>query len=157
MFPPGFLGTRADLLLDLVIVSLAGVVPAVLYSWRSARTGSYVRHRNLQLALIAVLTLVLGIFEMNLRAKGGIDSLTRESRFAGTWILDAALFVHLAFAFSSAALWVGLTGLSLWKFQRPPRPGAFSSAHRFWGRLAMLDLLLTGASAIVLYVIGFVF
>ncbi len=39
MFRQGFLGTRADLLMDIVVVALIAVVPIVLYNWRLARGG----------------------------------------------------------------------------------------------------------------------
>ena len=156
-FPAGFLGTRADLLFDLIIVSILFITPTILFSWSQARKGRYLRHKRLQILLTLILTVVLILFEMNLKAKGGIFVLTRESRFSETWVLPTALFVHLFFAISTAVIWVSLLISSLLIFPHPPTPNAFSSSHRFWGRIAILDLILTAVTAVILYAVGFVY
>ena len=71
MFPQGFLGTRADLLMDIVIVALLAVVPIVLYNWSLARRGDYARHKLLQVGLAVLLAAVVGLFEFNLRMQDG--------------------------------------------------------------------------------------
>jgi hypothetical protein len=67
MFPQGFLGTRADFLMDVVILALIAVVPIVLYNWRLAREGRYDRHKLFQVGLALLLGLVVGLFEYNFR------------------------------------------------------------------------------------------
>jgi hypothetical protein len=90
MFPQGFLGTRADLLMDIVIVALVAVVPIVLYNWQLARRGQYARHKTLQISLALLLAAVVGLFEVNLRLQGGICCDQREClcRNADARLLD---------------------------------------------------------------------
>lgn len=157
MFPPGFLGTRADLLLDIVICSLVVVVPILFYAVMAARKKNYKLHRNIQVGLTLVLVVVVGIFEWNLNQSGGIWEMTKESSFAGTWILNSSVYVHLAFAFSTTFVWLSLIASSLFKFSNPPSPSKFSRLHKIWGRLALFVMVMTGLTAVVLYVVGFAY
>ena len=36
MFPNGFLGTRADMLMDIVMLSFIVILPILIWSWRLA-------------------------------------------------------------------------------------------------------------------------
>lgn len=156
MLGPGFLGTRGDLVLDAVICSLALVLPLMLFSYLQVRKGNYVVHRNVQTGLGLVLFVVILVFEGNLKYSGGIFKLTQGSGFAGTPVLDASIYTHMVFSISTAVLWVLLIPLSLIRF-RPPQPGSFSRVHVILGRIGMIDMLLTGITAIVLYLVGFVY
>lgn len=78
MFPRGFLGTRGDLLMDIVMVALVAVVPIVFYNWKLARSRQYARHKALQISLAILLGAVVGLFEYNLRLQGGIFSHGRQ-------------------------------------------------------------------------------
>jgi hypothetical protein len=155
MFPRGFLGTRADLLMDIVILALVLVVPIVAYNWRLARRGQYARHKQMQIGLALLLGVVVGLFEYNLRLQGGIFAATAASRYAGTGTLNFWIYLHTFFAITSLLVWAGLIAVSLRRFPNPPVPGAFSAKHRFWGRVGMVWMLASGATAIPLYVYGF--
>ncbi len=155
MFPPGFLGTRADLLMDIVILALVAVVPIVVYNWRLARTGQYAKHKALQISLAVLLGAVVGLFEYNLRLQGGIFEATAASRYAGTGTLNFWIYFHTFFAITTIFVWIGLIAVSLRRFPNPPAPGAFSSTHRLWGRIGMTWMLVTGVTAIPVYVYGF--
>ncbi len=155
MFPRGFLGTRADLLMDVVMVALVAVVPIVLYNWHLARAGRYPRHEALQVALAALLAVVVGLFEYNLRLQGGIFAATAASRYAGTTTLNRWIYVHTFFAITTLLVWVALITLSLRRFPSPPAPNGFSAAHRRWGRIGMVWMLLAGLTSIPVYVYGY--
>ncbi len=157
MFPPGFLGTRADLLMDIVILALVVVVPIVLYNWQLARRGWYARHKALQISLAVLLGAVVGFFEFNLRQQGGIFVATAASRYAGTGTLNFWIYLHTFFAITTIVIWIGLIVVSLRRFPSPPLPGAFSARHRFWGRIGMVWMLVTGVTSIPVYVYGFAF
>jgi uncharacterized membrane protein YozB (DUF420 family) len=45
---------------------------------------------------------------------------------------------------------------SLKRFGNPPTPGDFSEKHRFFGRLAMVLMTLTGVTGVELYWVLFV-
>jgi hypothetical protein len=49
-----------------------------------------------------------------------------------------------------------LVGASLIKFPSPPEPKYFTT-HRYFGRLAMILMLGSGATAIPMYIYGFIF
>ena len=155
MFPQGFLGTRADLLMDIVIVALLAVVPIVLYNWSLARRGDYARHKLLQVGLAVLLAAVVGLFEFNLRMQGGIFAATSASSYAGTATLDFWIYFHTFFAITTLFIWAGLIVPSLRKFPSPPIPGAFSATHKRWGRIGMIWMLVTGVTSLPVYVYGF--
>jgi putative membrane protein len=155
MFPQGFLGTRADLLMDLVIVALIAVVPIVLYNWHLARSGRFARHKTLQISLALLLAVVVGVFEVNLRLQGGIFAATGGSSYAGTATLDFWIYLHTFFAITTLFVWTGLIVMSLRRFPGPPTPGPFSATHRFWGRLGMVWMLVTGVTSLPVYILGF--
>lgn len=157
MLPQGFLGTRADILMDLVIVSLAAILPILWFSWTRARRGVWGVHKRTQLILGGTLAVVVSLFEADLRMAGGIFELTKTSAFHGTLLLNASIWIHMALSISTALIWLVLTIASLRKFEKPPRPGAFSKTHKLWGRIAMIDMALTGITGIELYVVGFAF
>lgn len=64
MFPPGFLGTRADVLIDIVTLSFVIILPMLVWSWRLARVEKNYRvHRNVQLSLAVTLAIVVSLFK----------------------------------------------------------------------------------------------
>jgi uncharacterized membrane protein YozB (DUF420 family) len=155
MFPQGFLGTRGDLLMDIVILALVAVVPIVFYNWHLARTGRYPLHKTMQIGLAVLLGAVVGLFEFNLRLQGGIFEATAASSYAGTGTLNFWIYFHTFFAITTIFIWIGLIVVSLRRFPNPPAPGAFSGRHRFWGRIGMIWMLVTGVTSIPVYIYGF--
>ena len=155
MFPQGFLGTRADLLMDVVIVALVAVVPIVGYNWRLARGGNFQRHKTLQIALAVLLGAVVGLFEYNLRLQGGIFVATAASSYAGTTTLNFWIYLHTFFAITTILVWVVLIIASLRRFPKPPAPNAFSRTHRHWGRIGMIWMLVTRLTSIPVYIYGY--
>lgn len=155
MFPQGFLGTRADLLMDIVILALVAVVPIVIYNWSLARNARYALHKRMQISLAALLGAVVGLFEYNLRLQGGIFKATAASSYTGTTTLNFWIYFHTFFAITTIFIWIGLIIVSLRRFPTPPVPGVFSGTHKFWGRIGMIWMLVTGVTAIPVYVYGF--
>jgi hypothetical protein len=157
MFPPGFLGTRADVLIDIVMLSFAIILPLLMFSWHQARNRkNYQLHRNTQVILGVSLAIVVAIFEYDLSVSGGIFALTKGSIYEGTAILNGTIYVHTAFSVLTSFIWVGLIIASLVKFPSPPQPGPFSKSHRFWGRTGMVTMIMSGITAPPLYYFGFV-
>ena len=155
--PSGFLGTDADLLMDLVVVSFVVLVPALLWSWGRARAEAYAVHKKTQLTLAGVLAVAVTLFEIDIRMQGGLAEMTKGSAFAGTPLLVGSLWFHVALATATTLLWIWLLWASLRRFPKPPAPAEFSATHRFWGRVGMVAMLLTGVTGIELYVLGFVY
>jgi putative membrane protein len=155
MLPTGFLGTRGDILMDIVIVSLVAVVPIVLYSWSLARRKEWATHKAFQLATGIGLGVVVLIFELDLRLMGGIFEATKLSAYAGTFTLNAWIWIHIILALSTTVTWAVLLIASVRKFPKPPMPNAFSARHRLWGRVAMVLMLGTGVTSLPVYIYGF--
>ncbi len=153
--PSGFLGTRGDILMDLVIVAFLLIMPVLLMSWRCARCGDYTRHRALQIGLASVLAVAVVLFEIDLKLSGGIFILTAPSAYSGTTLLNSLIYGHMLVAIGSVLVWAPLLLFSAKHFGNPPQPGVFSERHRFWGRVGMLLMMLSGLSALPLYYLGF--
>lgn len=156
MWREGLLGSRADLVMDLVLLSLLFILPLMLYSYRCVRRGEYALHRQWQLTLGIVLGLAVVLFELDMRFAGGVYELARGGRYYDTLILDVTLYVHLFFSVTTAFIWLVLILLSLKRFAKPPQPNSFSQTHRLWGRLGMLDMIMTAVTGYILYWIAFV-
>lgn len=157
MFPPGFLGTRADVLIDIVTLSFVVILPLLIWSWRLARVRkNYLLHRNLQLSLAIILAIVVGAFEYDLAQSGGIFEMVRGSAWEGTALLQWIIYVHTIFAVLASLSWVLLIAVSLIKFASPPAPNSFSGTHRFWGRIGMVAMIGAAVTAPPLYYFGFV-
>jgi len=156
MFGSSFLGARGDALIDIGILSIVAVVPILVWSWRLARQGQWTLHKRVQLSTALVLGIVVLLFEIDLNQMGGIFAVTAGSAYEGTATLNFWIWTHTAFAISSTIVWVLLVAASLIKFPSPPQPKYFTT-HRHFGRLAMVLMLGSGATAIPMYVYGFVF
>lgn len=155
MFPPGFLGTRADVLTDLITVGY-GIIPLVLYlSSRLARRGRHRLHRTIQCSCLALLTVILILFETNIRLSGGSQALFMTSSFSETPLLRTTFLVHLAIAVGTYLTWVALTWVS-WRRFRGTLPGTFSAAHGRIGRLVIAGNIGTAVTGVWLYLVGFV-
>ena len=153
--PQGFLGTNADLLMDIVLVSFALILPALVFSWRIARKKNYSGHKKTQLVLGGGLAFVVVLFEADLSLSGGIFELTKASSYAGTAVLKAWIYGHTVVAILTSISWLVLTIWSLRRFDKPPRPSDFSKTHRRLGISGMLLMMATGLSAFPLYYYGF--
>lgn len=155
MFPPGFLGTRADLLTDVITVGY-GLIPLVLYlSARMARAGAHRRHRAVQTGCLLALTVILILFETNIRLKGGSQALFVTSSFAETPLLRFTLLGHLAIAVATYLGWVALTVVS-WRRFGHALPGSFTQRHRSLGQCVIVGNVATAVSGVWLYIVGFV-
>ena len=154
MFLGGLFPTTTYLI-DIVNVSFIIIAPLLFYSWRKARSGDYRLHRNLQTGLTLALLVVVYLFEQDLKALGGIFKAVEQSRFAGTAALNGLIYFHTICAVSSSLIWLLLVAISLLAF-RPPQPNAFSKWHIIFGRIGMIDMLLSAVTGVMLYFVGFV-
>ncbi len=146
---------NTDILIDIVNASFVIIVPTLIYSWMKVRNGEYALHKKVQLTLFAVLFVAVILFEVDLRMRGGIFEMVKDSQFAGTLWLNSLIWFHMFVSITTSFIWIGLIAGSLWKFASPPVPNDFSSRHRFWGKIGMIDMILTGVTGVMLYVLGF--
>lgn len=146
---------NTDILIDIVNASFIIIVPTLLFSWAKVRNGEYSTHKKVQLLLFAVLFVAVILFEMDLRQRGGIFEMVKDSRFAGTSFLNGLIWFHMFVSITTSLIWIGLVAFSLWKFPSPPAPNKFSGVHKFFGKIGMIDMILTGVTGVMLYVLGF--
>lgn len=153
----GFLGTRAPLVLDIVCLSMIGVVIVLCWSIYQVKVRKrYGIHKWTQIALGAILLIVVILFEIDIRLHGW------ESRAAGKIdghpapVVFWALYVHLVFAISSVILWPVTIGLAAWKFGEPLHPGPHSRIHIPLAWTAAADMVLTAITGWVFYWLAFV-
>jgi putative membrane protein len=157
----GFLGTRASLGMDVVLVGLFALLPVLGWSIAAVRRGRYDVHRRLQLFIVAALAAAIVIFEIDVRLVSDWRERARAAWLPGgnawwpTGVLTA-LGIHLLFAVSTFVLLAWVTTEAVLRFPRPPAPGAHGPRHRWMARLAALDLVCTAVTGSVFYWLAFV-
>ena len=159
----GFLGYNASFMLDVVVCALVAVVPVLAYGIRLAKQGRYLAHRNLQLALAAVLLVTVAAFEIDLQLihRGWVNVVNKPgeaARLTGEQLafVRQVLWVHLVFAISTPLLWAVTIGLALRRFPSPPVPGPHSHLHKKLGWLSTLDLTATSVTGLIFYYFAFI-
>lgn len=156
----GFLGTRASLMFDFVVIAMIALLPLLGLSIYLVRVRSlYQWHKRMQLALALILLTAVGLFELEIQLTSGTESHWRaraaESPYAGDWV-GWTLMIHLVFAISTPMLWAIVIGRALRNFPVPPHPNPHSAAHKFWAWLATVDLALTSVTGWIFYYVAFV-
>lgn len=159
----GFLGTRASLGMDVVLVGLIALLPVLAWSVAIVRRGAYATHKRLQLFIVVALLAAIIVFEIDvrlisdwkLRAAGGVAWGGQPNPWWPAGVL-IALGIHLVFAVSTLVLWVWVVWEALARFPSPPVPGSHGARHKVMARLAAADLLLTAITGSVFYWLAFV-
>ena len=150
----GFLGTRASLGMDVVLVGLLATLPVLAWSVALVRRGRYAAHRALQLAIVVALGAAIVVFEIDIRLVSDWRERARESPWWPGGVL-AALAVHLVFAVSTFGLWAWVVWEALTRFPKPPAPGGHGPRHRRLARLAASDLVCTAVTGLAFYWLAF--
>jgi len=156
-FPDSFLGARCDALMDIVVLSFIFIIPTILYSYKLVKEkNNYKLHKNIQLYLGITLLIVVVIFEIDMKQQGGIFEMVKGSAYEGTSFLNGSIYFHTILSILTSLIWVILIPLSMFKFSKDPKPNDFSGKHRFWGRIGLVAMILTGLTGVQLYIFGFV-
>lgn len=152
----GFLGTRASLMMDLVVVAMAFVLVVLVWSVRLPRQRRYVLHKRVQLALAALLLVAVAAFEVDVRIHGWRERSAGQLGGSPSSAAWAALVIHLFFAVTTVVLWPVVIWRAMRRFPTPPEPGDHSPNHRRWARLAAWDMAATTFTGWGFYYIAFV-
>jgi hypothetical protein len=152
----GFLGSRASIMVDIVALALLVILPVLSWSiWQVRTRKRYGLHKRVQVSLAIVLALAVALFEIDMRfVSGWRDRAEASPYFPGR--VDAALAVHLVFAITTTLVWAVVVIRALRNFSTPPRPGAHSPSHRFWGWVAAIDMFFTAITGWIFYYLAFV-
>ena len=158
----GFLGFRTSFMLDFVVVSLALIVPVLVYSLIAVKIRQrYGLHRRMQLILGVVLLVAVSLFEVDLQwIQGGWLNVVgkREVKLTAEQLtfVRQVLRIHLCFAVSTPLLWATTIGLALRHMPSPPQPCPHSRLHKTLGWLSTIDIVLTSVTGLVFYYFAFV-
>lgn len=153
---PGFLGSRASLMLDVVFLAMFLVLPLLGWSvWLVRYRRNYALHKRVQLLLGSVLLLAVAAFEVDMRLYTDWRKLAEASPHYPQ-PLAGVLYVHLVFSISTALIWVYVIVQALRKIPDPPGPSAYSRQHVFWARLAALGMAATAVTGWAFYYLAFV-
>ena len=147
----GFLGTRADALIDITLVFFVAAPFLMSHALRLAARRRHRAHRNFQAGLLAAGLVAVLLLEGSIRF-GGAMAAYSESAYYQTPLLVGLFYVHLGVAIPTFIGWSVLAGVSWPRFSRV-LPGRFSRKHRFWGKLTFVGLLLSCITGVVLYVL----
>jgi putative membrane protein len=151
----GFLGSRASLGMDVVLVGLLALLPVLGWSIQLVRSGHYAAHRRLQLFIVSALLAAIVIFEIDVRLVSDWRLRAAASPWWPAGVLTA-LGIHLVFAISTFVLLAWVVWEAVRRFPSPPHPGTHGPRHRRMARLAAADLVLTAVTGSVFYWLAFV-
>lgn len=155
MLPRGFLGTRADLLMDVVFVSTLATPFILLWAIRLAKQQQLEQHRLVQTLLLVVLLIAVTLFEVDVRLSGGSGSLMKGSSYAGTGLLRGITLAHVLANVVTFFTWLVLVVKSRRRF-KTELPGGFTPSHRRLGRFVFGGTVFGALSAVVMYGLGFI-
>ena len=151
--PDGLFGTRADLLMDAGITLLTSMPLLMLWAFRLARRRRHTAHRNVQSATLAIVLVVLVIFEIDLRMRGGSAFIDQFPERAA--IVRAVLKGHIVVATATFFAWFGL-GLISWTRFSKSLPGTFSRLHKSLGKATFVGACLVSVSGAAIYALLYV-
>jgi putative membrane protein len=153
----GFLGTRASLMLDLLVLAMAAVVLVLGWSIYEVKyRRRYTLHKWIQVTLGVVLLLAVIAFEVDVRLHGWQDRAAGELGGHASQLVMTSLAVHLVFAVAATILWPVVIIRALLNFPSPPVPGPHSRFHVRWARIAAIDMFITAITGWTFYYLAFV-
>ena len=153
----GFLGTRATLMLDLLVLAMFAVMLVLAWSVYQVRyRHRYHLHKWVQITLEAILLVTVALFEVDIRLHGWQSRATGSFEVEPASAVWYALYIHLVFAVTTVVLWPVVIFLALKNFPSPPRPGPHSRVHVPLARLAAADMVMTAITGWVFYWVAFV-
>ena len=157
----GFLGTRASLMMDIVVTAMGLVmlllgISIYLVKYRAA----YQLHKQMQLTLAILLLVTVAAFEIDVQYLSVWEPRAEPSPYfsaenAWTCTAGISLIVHLCFSVPTFLLWVYVVTQALRNFAKPPQPNAHSRSHALWGKIGSLGMLMTTVTGWVFYWLAF--
>ena len=147
----GFLGTRADVFMDLAIAFFVAAPFLMTYAIRLAARGRYRAHRNLQAGLVVAGTVAVLLLEGSIQY-GTAMAAYAQSAYYGTPLIRGLFSVHLWVAIPWFLGWCVLTGVS-WRRYARVLPGSFSATHRLCGLVTYAGFWFTCITGVAMYVL----
>ena len=151
---PGFLGSRASIMMDIVFLAMFAIVPVLAWSVYLVKVKKrYLLHKRVQLLLGTILGATVLLFEIHVRLHGWRHRMGESVPPMVIWIV---LITHLAICIPTTFLWIAVIVQALRKIPNPPGPSPYSKQHAFLGKLAALGMFFTAVTGTLFYVLAFV-
>lgn len=152
MIAQGFLGTRADIIID-VVMTISGFLPALMmFTFYLAAKGKYQLHKNMQLALLLIVTVLVVALEVDVRS-GDLQAAGEMSAYHDTFTLSVLFIIHLIFATTTFVGWIWLVIKSSKIY--PTKFEKFN--HKKWGKILFTDVVLTVVTGWIMYLMVFAY
>jgi len=150
MIAQGFLGTRADLIID-VVMTISGFLPAIMmFTFYLAAKGKTRLHKNMQFALLLLVTILVVALEVDVRS-GDLQAAGALSAYHDSTILSVVFVVHLFFAITTFFGWIWLVVKSARLYPK----GFKTFNHKKWGKILFVDIVLTVVTGWMMYIMVF--
>lgn len=140
--------------MDAGILLLTLLPILMLVAFKLARRRRHAAHRNLQTGTLAIVLVILVLFEVDIRLRGGSAAFLAQYPERAT-IVRAILRVHIAMATLTFVAWLGL-GLVSWSRFSRGLPGTFSRTHKRLGKATFVGACFLSASGALMYALLFV-
>ena len=135
MATTAFLGTRADVFVNIAVVFFIVAPFLMAYALRLAAQRRHREHRNLQAGVLVAGIVAVLLLEGSIRFGNASEAFAASSLYG---LPMASLFVvHLVVAFPTFILWSVLAVLAWRRFSRTLL-GPFARKHRLWGKPAFV-------------------
>jgi len=156
----GFLGNRASFMLDVVFTAMFVIVPTMAWSiYQVKYKRRYLLHKRVQLGLALLLLVAVVLFEIDVRLHGWRERAVASPFYDARWaygMVNWSLWIHLVFAVSTFFLWAYVVLQALRHSPIPPTQEQYARNHRFWAKLASLDMALTAVTGCTFYALAFI-
>jgi uncharacterized membrane protein YozB (DUF420 family) len=154
---PGFLGSRASILMDTILVVILLLPFILIWSIGLVRKGQHELHKQVQAILLCAVLIAVIIFELQIRLSGGSGSLIKGSRFADNVYFLTLLYSHIAISVWTFTLWTGNILHANIQWKNKTLPGQARIRHRLIGKIIFIGTCLTAISGFAVYLFAFVF
>ena len=154
LFEPGFLGTRALMFMDMVTIYFAMMPFLVFMAIRFAIKGNYEAHYRTQAAVFVLTLIMVIIFEVGVRVKGGFTAYAQESSVSLTF-MSIFLIIHIIIAIATVVGWAKLIINAGQSYRKDGREAGSFVTHKKAGRLVFLGICITSLMGCMIY--GFLF
>lgn len=148
MFHAGFLGTRAPMFMDMVMLIVALLPFLVATAIYFAKIKQYKIHAFFQIFIFVFSVIVLSYFEYGVRLGGGFKNFMENTTVAHDYVF-IVLMLHIAISIITLFLWI--TTLVMIKNL------LLTNKHKRMGKAIFTGVLLTSLTGIWVYMLLFIY
>ena len=150
MFEAGFLGTRAPIFMDIIVI-IVGLLPFLIaFTIWFAINKMYGLHRFFQTILFVVTIVALVYFKYGMYMAGGFDVYIKGSSIDST-IAFYFLVFHIVIASITLIMWFATMKFASGDNRRKALPGLYSNSHKKSGKRLAFAILLTSITGVIVY------